>query len=169
MEQQIKQVEVKLLQYRFVFRKLVWREEFAVKFPPKANPQRVMLAHALLEVSGIKPKNVEEALRVLDAVPIAIVERVFRIWRGSFPASRRFTSSRLYKAPEPITYAKRVEEIENEESTAHDRMMKAAESKFGSHQLAEVREIEQKILEGAKKRDGGYRGAIPATEDKEPL
>jgi hypothetical protein len=157
------EVEVKLLKYTFRFKRLLWREEFAIRFPPKANPQRVVLSHALLEVSGIKPKNYAEASKVLDAVPMAIVERVYRIWKGSFPAARRFTASRLYKAPEPNNYTKRLDESEREESTAHDEVMRKAESQFGPQQMAETRELEQKILTAAKKRDGGYRGATLAS------
>ncbi len=85
---QVEQVEVKLLKYTFQFKRLRWREEFAIKFPPKASPQRIILAHALLEVSGIKPKTSDEAIKVMDAIPMAIVERVFSIWRGTFPPAR---------------------------------------------------------------------------------
>jgi hypothetical protein len=158
------EVEVKLLKYTFRFKRLLWREEFAIKFPPKANPQRVVLAHALLEVSGIKPKDADEAKRVLDAVPMAIVERVYRIWKGSFGPARRFTASRLYRAPDPVSYTRKVDETERDEDTAHDQMMRRAESKFGTQQMAETRELEKKILDAAKKKDGGFRGAIHATE-----
>lgn len=161
------EVEVKLLKYTFRFKRLLWREEFAIKFPADANPQRIVLAHALLEVSGLKPSNTAEALKVLNAVPMAIVERVYRIWKGTFPTSRRFTASRLYKAPDPVTYTKRLDEREVVEDNAHDQMLRQAESKFGSQELQEAREVEQKILRAAKKRDGGFKGAIPASSEKE--
>ena len=64
---------------------------------------------------------------------------------------------------------KKIEVNEEEENTEHDQMMQQAESRFGGEQMAEVREIEKKILDGARKREGGYRGASPATTGKEPL
>jgi hypothetical protein len=166
---QLDQVEIKLLNYAFKFKKLYWREEFAIKLTPESYPPRIILAHALLEVSGIVPTDANEALRVLDAMPIAIVDRVYRIWKGSFPASRRFTASRLYKAPEPLFFANRAEIVKDEGDSEHDRMMRSAEAKFGSQQMNETRELEAKILSAAKTRNGGYRGATLATTDKEPI
>ncbi len=159
-------VEVNLLKYIFKFKRMRWREEFAISVPPKASPQRIILAHALVEVSGIKPKTVSEAIQVMDSVPMAIVERVFRIWKGSFPPARYFTSSRLYKAPEPLAYARQQveEEITDNE---HDRAMKAAESKFDSQQIRETKELEKKIIAGAQRREGGYRGPVMATRDED--
>jgi hypothetical protein len=163
---QQEQVEVKLLQYTFRFKRMRWREEFAIKLTPNKNPQRILLAHALLEVSGLKPASVDEALQVMEAVPMAIVERVFRIWKGSFPASRKFTTSRLYKAPEPAAHQKRLAMEGSAEDAAHDQSMRQFERQFGAKELAETRETEQKILQAARRKEGGYRGAIPATAEE---
>lgn len=164
--EQTEQVEVRLLNYTFKFKRMRWQEEFSIKFPPKKNMQRVMLAYALLEVSGVRPKDVEEALRVMDAVPSAIISRVFRIWKGSFPAARRFTTLRLYAAPDPTAYVKRREEEEEEEESAHDRAVQQMESKFAPEDIAETRKLNLEILKAARRKEGGYRGAVPATEDK---
>lgn len=157
------QVEVKLLQYIFKFKRLKWREEFAIIFPPKVSPQRIVLSHALLDVSGIVPKTPEEAMKVLNAVPIALVERVYRIWKGSFPASRKFTTSRLYKAPEPVVYNQKMVEREGSQLSEEDR---AIVSKYGVDQLAESRDIQERIRLAAKKKEGGYLGADTATPEE---
>jgi hypothetical protein len=160
----MEQVEVKLLEYTFKFKRMLWREDFAIKFPPNKDPQRVMLAAALLEVSNLKPKDFDDALRVMDAIPAAIVNRVFRIWRGSFPSSRRFTVSKLYRAPAPVTYVRKMEEIEDREDVVHDRLVEEMESKFGPKELADARDIERKIMTAAQRKEGGYKGAVPATK-----
>lgn len=158
-------VEVKLLSYRFIFKKMRWREHAAIQFEKGRDPQRVILAHALLEVAGIRPKDVEEAKRVMDAIPAAIIERVFKIWRAAFPPARKFVTSNLYCAPEPLQYSKEIERREADEDVAHTRTMQEVESKFGSQELAETRELERQILAAAQRRDGGFRGAVLATKD----
>lgn len=166
MDSTVEIVEVKLLSYKFQFRRIRWREQAAIHFDKKKDPQRVLLAHALLEVSGIKPKDSAEAVRVMDAIPAAIVTRVFKLWRGSFPPARRFTTSRLYRAPEPSQYSTHIRIDEQEEDFEHDRVVSSMESKFGLQEVAETRDLNQKILSAARRREGGFRGAVPATEEK---
>jgi len=125
-----------------------------------------MLAHALLGVSGLTPKNIEESLRIMDSIPPAIVERVFKIWRGSFPPARKFTTTKLYCAPEPTQYVRQIEVDEQNEDEAHDNLVRSMESKFGPQEVAETRELEQKILTAARRKDGGYRGATRPTEER---
>jgi hypothetical protein len=162
----IEQVEVKLLNYTFKFKRMRWREHAAIKFEKGKDPQRILLAHALLEVAGIKPKIFDESLRVMGAVPAAIVDRVFKIWRSSFPPARKFTTSKLYCAPEPLQYDRKIDIEGDEEDATHDRTMRELESKFGPKEVAETRSLEQQILAAAQRKEGGFRGAIPATEDK---
>ena len=161
----LEQVEVKLLKYTFRFKRMRWQEETAIRFLPKKSPQRIMLAHALLEVAGIVPKNLEEATRVMDSIPAAIVERVFKIWRGSFPPARKFTTSKLYCAPEPTQYIRQIEVDEQSEDETHDKLVRSMESKFGPQEVAETRDLEQKILTAARRKDGGYHGATRPTEE----
>ncbi len=164
----MEQVEVKLLNYTFKFKRMRWQEEFAINFPKDKDPKRVMLAHALLEVSKMKPANVDEALRVMDAIPSAIVTRVFRIWKGSlFPPSRRFTISKLFRAPAPLVHQRQMQRQEDDEDSAHDQLVQNMEAKFGLKEIEETRELNKKILAAAKKPDGGFKGAVVATPDKE--
>ena len=153
-------VDVKLANYQYRFKRLRWREEFAIVFPPNKDPYRVVLANALVEVSGLKIKSLEEAFKVLDAVPSAIVERIFKIYKGSLPASRRFVTAGLYKAPLPSQYIRHQVESEEEVGKQADKVVQQMESKFGKKELDEAREIDRQILTGAKKQDGGYRGAV---------
>src|SRR5208282_5613423 len=103
-------VEVRLLRYKFRFRNLTWREELHLTIPPGKNPTRIVLAHALEDVSGLPVKSVEEAAKVFAAMPIPVVSRVYRIYKGLLPASRRFETAGLYRAPDPSVYVKRVAE-----------------------------------------------------------
>jgi hypothetical protein len=164
--EQLEQVEVKLLKYTFQFKRMRWREHAAIKFEKGKDPQRIILANSLLEVSGIKPKNLEESMRIMDAIPAAIVERVFKIWRASFPPARKFTTSKLYCAPEPSQYTKRIELDENDEDAIHDKTIRDMESKFGPQEIAETRNLERQILVAAQRKEGGFRGAVVATEDE---
>lgn len=149
-------IEVKLLKYNFTFKRLKWREEFAIKFQPKKDPIRVVLAYALIEVAGIKPKDLIEAQRVIDAIPTAIATRVWKIYKGGFPASRKFITGSLYKAPDVNTFIARVEEEQegSEAQAVHDRAMQEMESKFSPEDLKTTRENDRKIFEAAQKRGG---------------
>lgn len=159
-------IEIKLLNYCLIFKKMRWREHAAIKFEKNKDPQRILLAHALLEVSGIKPKNFEESMRVMDSIPAAIMDRVFKIWRASFPPARKFTTSKLYCAPEPSQYDKKIEYEEREDAVVHDKAIQEMESRFGTQEVAETLNLERKILSAAQHKDGGFRGAVMATEDE---
>jgi hypothetical protein len=93
-------VKVTLLKYDFRFRVLSWREEADIPADPKRDRRRSLLASALFEVSGLRMKSVEEADRVLAAVPPAILARVFILWRGGH-TPRKFFTQGLYRAPDP--------------------------------------------------------------------
>jgi hypothetical protein len=152
-------------QYRFKFRQLLWKEEFAIR-PGKEDPRRVVLATALSEISGLKIKDYAEAWRVLcpEVLPTAILERVFVIYRGTLPEDREFKTLNLYKAPEPSDYTKRVVEQEAETEKKVDVVMERAESQFSKEELEEAREVDRQILAGAKSKQG-YRGAVPKADD----
>jgi hypothetical protein len=40
------------------------------------------------------------------------------------------------------------------------------ESKFGPQEIAETRNLERQILVAAQRKEGGFRGAVVATEDE---
>jgi hypothetical protein len=154
-------VEIRLLNYCFRFKQLRWREEFSMTFPPKKDPARVHLAYALVEISGLKVTSVEEATKVLDSLPPAIISRVYRIYRGSLPAPRKFFTAKLYKAPSTSVYTKRVDEEKTEvEDIVHDPALAEMEAKYGLQEVEEARALSQRIVAAS-----GLRGASKASDD----
>jgi hypothetical protein len=154
-------VEVKVLKYKFRFRPIHWREDFSIKSDPKVDRRRQVLAHALVEVSGLKVNNIAEATKVLAAIPISIIDRIFTIYKGSQPAPRVFKTLGLYQAPEPMRFSRRVEkEIRDGETETFRRAEELLETKYGKQELQETRELERAILRGSK-----LRGATRATPD----
>jgi hypothetical protein len=154
-------VEVKLLQYTFRFRKLSWREEFGIKFDPKEDRIRTILAFALTDISGFKINTVDEARSVLAAIPPSITERVYIIWQGSMPNARMFSTMGLWKAPEAARYQQRVKLIEEEREEIMDRAEAEMEKKFGVKELREARARERLMVEKSK-----GRGLTKATPDE---
>jgi len=152
-------VEVKLLQYTFRFRRLSWREEFAIEFDNKENRLKTILAYALTDISGLKINTVDEARRVLATMPPSIIDRVFVIWQGSMPTARIFSTMGLWKAPEAAKYAKRVKLIEEEREQIMDRVESEMEKKFGKKELEEARANERRMMEKGKGR--GLTKATP--------
>jgi len=154
-------VEVKLLKYKFRFRKLSWREEFHLKIPPGKNPTRIVLAYALVDVSGLPVQSPEEASKVFAAMPLPVVSRVYRIYKGLLPSSKRFETAGLYRAPEPSVYVQRIVEDDDVVDQASDRVMKKMEQSFGKQELAEAAEVDRQILRASK-----LRGAIKVSPEK---
>lgn len=154
-------VEVRLLRYKFRFRNLTWREELHLTIPPGKNPTRIVLAHALEDVSGLPVKSVEEAAKVFAAMPIPVVSRVYRIYKGLLPASRRFETAGLYRAPDPSVYVKRVAEDDDVVDQASDRVMQRMEQNFSKQELAEAADIDRQILKASK-----LRGAVKINPEK---
>ena len=153
-------VEVKLLQYAFRFRKLSWREEFALKFDPKENKLRTVLAHALTEVSGFPISSVGDAQKVLAPIPSSIIDRVFIIYKGSLNPARTFSTMGLYRAPEPKKFTKKVMEVEKEREKVMDRVENEMAAKFGRQALRETREVENEMIKRS------HRGLSKATPEK---
>lgn len=153
-------VEVKLLKYVFRFKPLVWRDDFTMKFDPKKDRMRTILANALVEVSGLKINTVDEAWEVIAPLPDPIVSRVFVIYKGSLPEPRVFTTLGLYKAPEPSRFVRRIEEAEDQRERVMDRVEKEMESRFGRKEIEEAIAVERQMAENSK-----LRGATKATKD----
>ncbi len=154
-------VEVKVLKYKFLFRPICWREDFAIKPDPKVDRRRQVLARALIEVSGLKVKDMKKAAEVFAAIPLSIIDRIFTIYKGSLPAPHIFKTVGLYEAPEPFKFSRRVEkEMREKENETFNKAEELLESKYGRQELQETRELERAILKGSK-----LRGATRATPD----
>jgi hypothetical protein len=153
-------VEIKLLNYTFRFRGLHWRQEFGLAFDEKSDRLRTILSHALVEVSGLPVGSAAEAMKLLKAVPSAIIQRVFVIYKGSLPPPRLFHTVGLYKAPEPNRLIRKMQEAEEERDQVMDRVEREMESRFGRKELEEQRELERLMFRNSK-----GRGLVPATAD----
>lgn len=154
-------IEVILLNYRFLFKRLYWKGEFALQAEGR-DERRVLLAAALTEVSGLKVESFDDAYRVLKALPTPILHRVFLIYKGKQPNTRQFTTRNLYKAPEPVAYGIRLsEEAETAERRA-DAVVKRMEQQFGPEELKEAAEVDRQIVAASK-----YRGAVRRSADEE--
>jgi len=154
-------VEVKILKYVFRFRQLPWQEETIIKFPKGENRLRHILSYALTEVSGLKVESPEDAMKVLRALPEAVVQRVFVLYKGSLPMPRLFSTVGLYKAPEPGKFIKRIEEVEEQRDRIMDRVEREMEQKFGKQELHEQLELERQMARNSK-----MRGVTKATPDE---
>jgi hypothetical protein len=160
----MKTVEVKILQYVFHFRQMLWREETLIKFDKNTNRLRTILSHAMTEVSGIKVDSPGAAMKLLRVLPETVVERVFILYKGSMPNPRRFATVGLYKAPEPGKLVKRMAEVEEQRDQTMDRVEREMEQKFGKQEIRETLEAERQMIKNSK-----LRGATPATPDRGTL
>ena len=159
-------VEIRLLSYKFRFKRLFWQEELSVRPSKGEDPVRSVLAHALAEVSGLRPESTKKAQEVIDAIPEAIVTRVWKVYRGSMPPARRFSTVGLYTAPEPSAHMARLQEDEVADD-AHDRVVREMESRFGKREVAEEAALSRRVVAAARKGDGaGFAGASQPTPDK---
>jgi hypothetical protein len=154
-------VEVDLLNYRFMFRKLLWREEFLIPFPKGKDQMRIYLAHALKEVSGLPVTSLAEATRIMESLPTAISSRVFRIYKGQARANRKFEAVGLYKAPEPNKFRVLIEEEEDKTDQLAEAARLRLEAQFGHRELAEAASVDKQILKASK-----MRGAIKVDDDR---
>lgn len=160
-------IEIPILQYKFHLRPLTWLEEFSIVYPKGKNPQKVMLAYAMIDVSNVPVKTVEEGLRVLDPIPTPILSRMYKIYRGSLRPARKFEAAPLYKAPEPSSYSRRVRVQASEQEAQMENVDRHLENVFGAKELAEARALEQQILKASLDDTGKPRGAVRASEDPE--
>jgi hypothetical protein len=159
-------IKVPLANFEFGFRRLVWKDEFDMK-TKGLDEKRVYLATALVEVSGLKIKDFHDAYRLMTSLPTPIMERVLIVYKGMQPDNQHFTTGNLYKAPEPITYARQVETVQDDAESTSDALVKQMESTFGRQELKEAAEIDRQIVRGS-----GLRGAIQKfadDEDRNPL
>jgi hypothetical protein len=156
-------MEVKILNYKFCFKTMKWREEFSIRFDPAKDRWRTILANALVEVSGLKISSVNDAMRVFEAIPSAIIYRIFIIYEGGLPDSRTFKTLGLYQAPEPNRFIQRIQEAEEQREKVMDRVEEAMAAKYGREELREAREQELEMLKNSK-----GRGLTRATPDNPP-
>jgi hypothetical protein len=140
-------VEVRLNSFLYRFRRLSWVEESSIKVTPGKDQYTVYLIHSLHDVSGLPVPSLEDAERIILAIPRTFRWRVWVIYRGSLTPDRTFVMSSLYDAPEPQVYNKRL--VEDEQ--ASDPVFDAVAQKHGSTEASEAHALGQKMLENAVK------------------
>jgi len=154
-------IEIPILNFKYHFRPLSWFDEFNITFPKGKNQRRILLAHALADVSDIPVENLDAALKVLDPIPTPLISRMFVVYRGNLRQSVKYAAAPLYKAPEPSAYAKRVREEGGDQEASMDRVHNQLETMYGPKEVAEARALEQAIVERSKDpKTGVPRGAI---------
>lgn len=103
-------IEINLNSFVYRFRRLTWVEEASCPIPPGADAREVFLALALTDVSGYVIQSIEEATKIVKAIPRTLRWRLWVIYRGSLPADRFFSTKGLYDAPDAETHARRLAE-----------------------------------------------------------
>jgi hypothetical protein len=75
-------IEIPLHSLRYRFRSLTWQEEFRIPFSATEDQRKTLLAHALVDISGLKIPSAAEARTVLDQIPPALLWRINRVAFG---------------------------------------------------------------------------------------
>ncbi len=150
-------VEIPLNKFVYRFRRLTWREELQMKFVPKDDQRRVVLATALHNVSGLALSR-SDARKAVQALPEAVLWRVWVLYRADLPADRYYTSGGLYAAPDPNTHRAQIEVEERRADAVTDRAMAEVERQFGGKGVTDAMDISQRMFEQAR-REGRLQPA----------
>lgn len=141
-------VEIQLNSFLYHFRRLSWIEESAIKTPDGEDPRTILLAHALHDISGMPVSSIEDATRIVRAIPRTLRWRIWVIYRGNLPADRYFSTKGLYEAPEPQVYNKQL----GKEAEAGEQALDAEVTRrFGTEDTEQTRETERRIMDNALK------------------
>jgi hypothetical protein len=144
-------IEIPLNTYTYRFRRMNWTEEIKLRFKPGEDQRKVVLALALTDVSGLAVSRAD-ALKILSALPEAILWRVWLVYRGNLPPDRYYSTGALYQAPDVATHHARNQQIEDQADETADRAMAAVE---------QADEVSRRMFEAAR-REGKL---VPAKED----
>ena len=94
-------------------------------------------------------------MKIFRPMPSPVLDRVFKIYKGSLPVGRRFETANLYQAPEPQAYVQRLAEDDAKIEYSADAAVRQMEAKFGKEEVQEAAEIDRQIVRGSK-----LRGAV---------
>jgi len=134
-------IEVPLNRFVYRFRPLPWHEEVRIKFAATDDQRKVLLAQALVDISGLRVSPAD-AMRILNELPEALFWRIWVVYRGNLPMDRFFASGPLYEAPDTQTYRSQL----TSDTDAADEASGAAMSA-----LSEQDETSSRIFAQAKK------------------
>lgn len=152
--------------FRFRFRRLSWQDEYRISSPTGEDQRKILLSHALVNMSGLPVTSVEDARKVLDQVPPALFWRIWVLYSGNLPADGYYTNSGCLHAPDQRAHQKRVYEDEEATETVADATTRRMEHTLGPKESREARSIEAEIVAAAKRagslvRAGGMTTAPP--------
>ena len=145
-------VEIPLNHYRYVFRKLMYEEEFALAATSGEDSRRSTLTAALTEVSGLPISSREHAAAILGALPLPVISRMWVLYRTGLPESRFFSTRGLYRAPDPSKIIFKAAEEEERRGEVVDRAFAAMEQKFGRKELAEAQAQDTLLVAEARRK-----------------
>ena len=137
-------VEIPLNTSVYRFRRLPWTEEARIVVPPGEDARKVLLTHALHDISGLPVDSLEDARKVIAKIPSTLRWRVWVLYRGNLPSERYYTSRGLFEAPDHMACDKRLidEGMDSEETHADAQMVR----KFGPEEVRETHALEQRML-----------------------
>jgi hypothetical protein len=143
-------VEIPLNRYRYNFRQLKWPEETRLKFLPGEDQRKVILAAALVDISGL-PIAGSDSRKVINAIPESVLWRIWVLYRGNLPSDRYFSSGGLYQAPDQNTHAEQNRLHEEQTEDVADRAFSEVERQFGVEGVEEARNITHRMFETARR------------------
>ena len=154
-------VDIPLNNYTYRFRKLSYREEFAINAAPGEDSRKTILTAALTEVSGL-PVVAGDAVQIMAALPDPVIARTWVLYRTGLPDAKFFTTKGLYRAPDPVDFSAREAANEEKREEIIDRTVAHLEHKFGRKELAETLIHEQAMVADARER-----GTLVRASEKE--
>jgi hypothetical protein len=151
-------VSIPILDTEYRFRKLTFREEFALIFPRGIDPCRVVLTAALVEVFrvGYTPFPVSDSAtagELLRPIPPPVLQRVWIAYKAGLEENRFFSTKRLYRAPGVKAYNQRVRVEESAEDAAMEPGLNAIRKQFGPQEAADLDKVQKAILKDARDRN----------------
>lgn len=96
-------VDIRLNRYQYRFRKLTYREEFALDRKAGVDGRKTILAAAMVEVSGLPILSPADALLILTTVPAPVLNRVWALPRRRSGGSVLFNHRPLSR-PGPSSF-----------------------------------------------------------------
>lgn len=156
-------VDIRLNRYQYRFRRLTYREEFGLDHDPALDARKLVLAAAMTEVSGLPIASRADATLILSTIPMPVLNRVWVLYRAAMEEDRFFSTTNLYRAPEPHELRQLHEGSEERRAKVVDRTMDALEQKFGKQEVAEAMVVERRLLEDARRR-----GSLTKATERNP-
>jgi hypothetical protein len=150
-------IDITIGNYVFSFKELSWWVESNLQVGCK-DARRVVLASALVEVSGLPIENFEDAETALNAIGLPIIHRVFLTYKSRLTKSA-YRIAPLYQAPKAKSFQIALQEQEQEIEAEVDSYFQ--DRRFSRADLEEARKVDQAII-----RKSGMKGATRVSRNE---